>query len=96
MAYQPIPSTQLVTLVKRLSRGLPPVLASVDKDGKPLLSELQISQPLYAGWVYWMGREKLKSEDGFVPLDFLTINKLSERALLQQCAIDLVLGAGIP
>lgn len=90
MGYAPINAGGLVKLIGRLMRGIPPILADIDEDGNPLLTNVHISQTLYAGWVYWIGRQKLAP---VVPLDFFTTNRLCDHALLQQCAIDHSLGA---
>ena len=45
----------LVTLVKRLSKRLPPILAGIGSDGKVRRDRTDMAQSLYAGWVYWLG-----------------------------------------
>ena len=74
-------------LVMRLSRRLPPILESVDKDGRATQKKMKVDQCLYAGWAYWFGREALGGAHG--PLTFLQTNRLCDHALLQQRAIDL-------
>ena len=96
IAYQPLPAPKFVALIDRLVKGHPPVIASMSDVGAPELERIHISQTLQAGWVYWLGREKLKAIGQYVPLDFLNTNKLCDQALLQQRAIDLALDAGVP
>lgn len=93
MSYEPASSTAIKALIKRLIRGSPPILDSIDASGKVHLESVRISQTLYAGWAYWAGREHLKLEPNFIPLDFLSVNKLCDYALLQQRAIDLTISA---
>lgn len=93
LGHTPINSVGLITLIKRLMRGLPPIVADIDQDGAPQLTDVLISQTLYAGWVYWIGRQHLA---GAVALDFLTTNRLCDQALLQQRAINYTLSAGVP
>ena len=92
LAYSRISAENLVTLLQRFMMGSPPILASIDQDGIPLLTEVHISQTLYAGWVYWIGRQHFTES---VPLDFLATNRLCDHALLQQRAINYVLSEGI-
>jgi len=92
LGYAPINPAGLVKLIERLTRGLPPILADIDQDGTPQLTDVRISQTLYAGWVYWIGRQHLA---GAVTLDFLTTNRLCDHALLQQRAINYTLIAGV-
>jgi hypothetical protein len=89
-----VPSTAetVVQLVERLRKGLPPILESFDTSGKPKFERAAISQVLYAGWVYWLGRAHLTIK---VPLDFFDTNRLCDYALLQQRAINDALDAGI-
>jgi hypothetical protein len=89
-----IPSTAatVVELVERLRRGLPPILETFDASGKPTYERVGISQVLYAGWVYWLGRAHLTDR---VQLLFFDTNRLCDYALLQQRAINDALDAGI-
>jgi hypothetical protein len=85
-AYKQPDSKMLSELVQRLAKRLPPVLAKLDRNGKKaLLQQINISHTLYAGWIYWFGREHLATEQ----LTFLETNKLCDRGLLQQRAIDI-------
>jgi hypothetical protein len=94
ISFHPLQAQKLKELVERLGRGLPPILASIDPNGKPQLESVHIAQTLQAGWIYWIGRDHFKDTEAFVPLDFLNTNKLCDQALLQQRAINLVLSAG--
>jgi hypothetical protein len=96
MGYVPSTKQELVSLLQRLVRGNPPILATVSNDGAPELTHSRISQILYAGWVYWIGQQQLAGLPGFASLDFLSTNLLCDRALLQQRAIDISLKAGVP
>lgn len=93
LGYEPIDADRLVHLVGRLKNGLPPIIAEIEPDGTPKLEKVEISQTLYAGWVYWAGREHLKTAEGET-LDFFKTNRLCDHALLQQSAINLALGEG--
>lgn len=80
---QPVPE-DLVSLIERLTKRLPPILAGITSKGKPLLSTVDIAHTLYAGWIYWCGRNNFPE-----PLSFLTTNKLCDHALLQRQAINI-------
>lgn len=95
MGYVPSSSLEIISLLKQLVRGNPPVLAALSAEGVPSLARIRISQTLYAGWVYWIGRQHLSGLKGHVPLDFMATNLLCDRALLQQRAIDMTLDAGV-
>lgn len=75
----------LIALTERLSRRLPPIVASIDSTGTPRLSRTSMAHALYAGWVYWLGRAHLSSN----PLSFFETNRLCDQALLQERAIAL-------
>lgn len=92
LAYVPNDSETLVQLVRRLENGLPPLLADIESDGSPNLTKLEISNTLYAGWVFWEGRSHLNITD-FQPT-FLLANMLCNHALLQQSAVDEVITFG--
>ncbi len=55
LGYSPVDSGILAALVRRLVKQLPPIYANLDADGKPRLTNVAISQTLYAGWIYWVG-----------------------------------------
>jgi hypothetical protein len=78
-------------LVDRLSRGLPPILERINEQGVGIQDPMSAGECLYAGWVYWFGRDLFGP--GSVELDFLTTNRLCDHALMQQGAIDLRLKA---
>jgi hypothetical protein len=91
LAYERGSAEVVAHLVRNIRSGIPPVRAGVDEQGKPELIVTQMPQLLYAGWVYWIGREKLTDK----PLSFLDINRLCDHALLQQRAIkDTLRSAG--
>lgn len=92
VGYRRPNAQSVVALVDRLKRGLPPLLTDLEPDGKPKLQKIDISQVLYAGWIYWTGRSHLT---GTVPLDFFLTNRLCDQALLQQRAINIAIDAGI-
>ncbi len=89
--HVPSSAETVVALVERLRRALPPILEKFDANGRPNLRRVGISQVLYAGWVYWLGRTHLT--DRF-PLVFFDTNRLCDHALLQQRAINDALDAG--
>jgi hypothetical protein len=90
--HSPSSAATVVELVDRLRRGLPPILETFDANGKPTYERVGISQVLYAGWVYWLGRPHLADR---MPLGFFDTNGLCDYALLQQRAINDALDAGI-
>jgi hypothetical protein len=92
LGHIPIEGSKLKTLVARLMKGQPPILGEIDLDGKPALTRVEISQILYAGWVYWLGRQHLAP---IVTLDFFKTNRLCDHALLQQRAINYARKAGV-
>jgi hypothetical protein len=81
---QPTPAT-LEALIEKLTRRLPPTGASIDDRGKPKFQKVSMGHVLFAGWVYWLGRDHLSAE----PLTFLNTNKLCDQALLQERAIEI-------
>jgi hypothetical protein len=92
LAYAPVTPEVLRALVLRLENQLPPIVAELDQDGKPLLTKVAISQTLYAGWAYWIGRAKFLGSNA---LTFFETNRLCDLALLQQRAINDAIDAGI-
>lgn len=75
----------LADLIECLTMRLPPIAATLSKQGKPQLRVIDISHTLYAGWIYSIGHPRLTTE----PLSFLQTNKLCDHALLQQTAINI-------
>jgi hypothetical protein len=92
LAYAPVTPEVLRALVLRLENQLPPIVAELDEGGKPLLKKVAISQTLYAGRTYWIGRPKSVSS---AALTFFETNRLCDLALLQQRAINDAIDAGI-
>jgi hypothetical protein len=86
LGYRQPDADTLVDLIEQLAKRLPPVLAKIDQAGKPELKKVELAQTLYAGWVYWIGRNRLV---GHFPLPFFLINRLCDHALLQQHAINI-------
>jgi hypothetical protein len=74
-------------LVDRLRRRLPPVAAHIGEDGSPTFKTMSRAHSLFAGWVYWLGRERLVKD---CALTFLETNRLCDQALLQERGIALV------
>jgi hypothetical protein len=89
--YQPLTADLLARLLWKLSNSMPPVLDGISIHGNPQLHPLSTGQILYAGWVYWFGRDCLEVER---PLEFYEANRLCDLALLQQRAIDSTLQQG--
>jgi hypothetical protein len=87
LGYRPLDGESLAALVSRLTDRLPPILAKVGNSGKPKLTRIEMSQTLYAGWVYWIGQSHLVRQR---PLSFFLTNRLCDQALLQQRAINIV------
>jgi hypothetical protein len=80
--HAPTPDT-LKVLVSRLTERVPPIFAEISSEGKPRVQRVELSQILYAGWVYWFGRNKLTKE----PCSFLETNRFCHLALIQNDAI---------
>lgn len=78
----------LAALVDRIVRHLPPIREDVAVSGVSTTYDVRLEEQLYAGWVYWLGRDTLPGE----PLTFFKLNQLCDLALLQQQAIDLAAG----
>ena len=89
--YRPLTADPLARLLWKLSNSMPPLLDGLSIRGKPQLGYLSTGQILYAGWVYWFGRDCLEVER---PLEFYETNRLCDLALLQQRAIDSTLLKG--
>lgn len=83
---QPVPEI-VADLVDRLRRRLPPVAAHIEEDGSPAFKTISRAHSLFAGWVYWLGRERLVKDGA---LTFLEANRLCDQALLQERGIALV------
>jgi hypothetical protein len=90
LTYQPIEADTLVALTENLARGVPPIRAPISDDGVPSLDRLSLGRILYAGWTRWLGRAALKRS---MNLTFFEINRLCDQALIQQAAINRVLGS---
>jgi hypothetical protein len=75
-------------LVGRLKRRLPPISADIDESGNPAFKKISMAHSLFAGWVYWLGKDRLVKGDG---LGFLETNKLCDQALLQERGIALAI-----
>jgi hypothetical protein len=92
LAYRPPTQEALKEMISRLTKNLPPTLAQIDSDGKPILSKVTISQTLHAGWVYWINREQSPSVKR---IEFFQTNRLCDLALLHQRAINDAYDAGV-
>jgi hypothetical protein len=96
MAYAPPSHDMLSTLVGRLGDARPPICQRVGDDGRPNNDRVPLQSCLYAGWTFWFGGKSLLApavagQVGPDGLNFLTVNRLCEHAILQQHAIDSVL-----
>jgi hypothetical protein len=92
LAYNRVTAEQLMELVSRLSRQLPPVLADITTNGDIVLDHINVAQILHAGWAYWIGQDKLPNPK---TLSFFQTNRLCDLALLQQRAINDAKDSGI-
>lgn len=92
LGYTRIDADILVALVERLAKRLPPLQADIDSEGRPQLTKIDISQTLYSGWIYWVGRSHFGTNGA---PDFFTTNRLCDHALLQQCAVNNALDEGV-
>jgi len=85
--YTPPAKDVLEHLVESLHNRIPPIGNSVKDDGVPELTDLDFRSILYAGWVEWHGQAQSVAESA--RMSFSDINRLCDRAILQQLAIDL-------
>ena len=85
LGYVAPDSNNLVALIEQLRLRLPPIIARLSVLGSPQIRAVDITQTLYAGWVYSIGHRHLTSE----PLPFLETDMLCDHALLQQRAITI-------
>jgi hypothetical protein len=92
IGYVPTNDNTLSKLINCIVKGLPPILAEIDVNGVPSLNKIDITVPLYAGWICWIGRNRLPNAGN---LSFLLINQLCNHALLQQRAINEAVDAGV-
>jgi hypothetical protein len=90
ISYSPLDSESLIKLVKNLECGVPPIISEIKPNGDLEIRQIHISQTLYAGWMYWLGKNHLSSER---PLSFLETNQLCNHALLQQQAISKIINS---
>jgi hypothetical protein len=90
VGYAPPSAKTFLALFQAVAAGVPPVCATIDNDGKPILEKTKVSHVLYAGWAYCLGSARFKPN-----LSFFQTNRLCDHALLQQSAINLVIDKGI-
>jgi hypothetical protein len=76
----------LLTLIQRLQKRLPPIIAGLDHRDMPILTKVKMAHTLYAGWIYWLGKSQFKKS---THLSFLETNKLCDQALLQERAMSI-------
>jgi hypothetical protein len=88
LGYVPPTQTNLVALLGRLKKSLPPILDGLTEDGNAILEKTDFRQILHAGWLFWGGRQQLQPPS---ELSFLQTNQLCNQALLQQRAINAFL-----
>lgn len=85
--YGSIDHTAVTDILEKLRRWLPPIASGVSADGRVFLEEYDFRDILLGGWVAWYGRDHLwPSRDG---LTFVSINKLCDKAILQQQGISI-------
>jgi len=85
LGYVQPSQANMVALVGRLKRSLPPILDGINPDGTSKTEKADFRQILHAGWVFWGGRDLLEPRS---ELSFLQTNQLCNQALLQQRAIN--------
>lgn len=98
LAYSRPDPEILRELLDRLAWCRPPIVQGLDPDDNPVNERVPIQHCLYAGWAFWFGRDaleapRLDARPDMPSLNFHQVNRLCEQALLQQRAIDAVLGA---
>lgn len=94
--FKPLDGGALERLLGRFQKSLPPVIEDIATVGGKDAIELAVltdSQILHAGWLYWLGREHLQSEQ---ELTFEQVNRLCDFALLQNRAIALTTSLRLP
>jgi hypothetical protein len=81
------PSTSdLGHVIDNLCRRVPPCGSRLHPtDAKPEPFSLDFRHVLYGGWIVWLG---LKDLDPSSKLDFLFINRLCDKGILQQVAVE--------
>lgn len=84
--YRPASSATFSRLVDLLYSSIPPVGAEIDARGETKLQAVDFRSVLYAGWVTWSGWSRERPTDR---PSFLVVNKLCDRAILQQQAIEI-------
>lgn len=78
--------SDLSHITDNLCRRVPPCGSRLHPtEAKPEPFALDFRHILYGGWIAWIGREDLKPSQ---PLDFFQINRLCDRGILQQIAVE--------
>lgn len=84
--YRPASADTFARLLDMLYNSIPPVGAELAENGVPSLCPVDMRSVLYAGWVAWISWPEDKNKKR---PSFLVVNKLCDRAILQQMAIDI-------
>lgn len=88
--YVPVDDCELDELLALLKAWVPPVGSRVNSAGKVRLRSVDFRTILYVGWIAWYAKDQIW-EPG-KELGFLNINRLCDRGILQQYAVDLANG----
>jgi hypothetical protein len=79
-------AADLVHVVSNLRRGVPPCGSRLHPtEPKPEPFPLDFRHILYGGWIAWLGQKQFNPATHF---KFLYINRLCERGILQQIAVE--------
>ena len=87
IAYRQESINSYKELYDRLCSAVPPINETIDEKLQISLNQLDFRKILYAGWLTWHTAKKERSE-----LSYFEINRLCDRAILMQEAINLEIG----
>ncbi len=84
ITYQIGKASNLDELYTRLCKAIPPIRNSINSSSKVCHHPIDFRDILYIGWLGWHTSTKKR-----IDLSFLDINRLCDRAILQQQAVDI-------
>lgn len=81
----PTPDLDEIALMRnRMLAACPPVASNVTRARKVFNSNVDFRSILFAGWITWVSTKRSATN-----LDFVKLNMLCQRGILQQCAVDV-------
>lgn len=94
--FDSVSQKPLENLLDNLSQFVPPVGSHVRKNGDVDLESVDFRLIIYAGWLFWAlkGQQKPKSKP--IEISFFNVNRLCERGILQQIAVDKMIACRTP